>query len=147
MPEHDALQDKRPGHLWVVGIFAVVWTGFAALEYILMQQAHAPVFHEFHANQREFFLSQSPIMVFFWAFAVWSSFVGAVLLLLRSGWALPAFILGLACMIAVFGHAFLFAGAGEMLGRAGAVMASVLLTVSALLLLYTAAMLKAGRLV
>lgn len=147
MSEHDPLQDKRPWHLWVVGSFAVVWTGLAALEYILMQGQHAPAFHDLHATQREFFVSQSPVMVFFWAFAVWSSFVGGVLLFLRSGWALPAFILGLASMIAVFGHAFLLADAGEVLGRAGVVMASLLLSVSALLLLYTAAMLKAGRLV
>ncbi len=137
---------KAPWHLWVVGLLAVVWNGFGAYDYIMTVTEDAAYLHDFSAEQLDFFRSMPDWVVFFWALAVWSGFVAACLLLLRSGWASVAYGISLAGMAVSFAHNYLMAGGAEIYGVAGIIMTVVLVAAAVGQFLYARAMQRTGYL-
>ena len=90
---------KAPGHLWIVGLIALVWNGFGAYDYTMSELGNA-AYIEAMMNT-----DPAPIIAWieaqpwythaFWALGVWFGVAGSVLLLMRKGLAVPAFALSL----------------------------------------------------
>lgn len=137
---------KAPWHLWVVGSLAILWNGFGAYDYIMTVTEDAAYLHNFTPEQLAFFTSMPRWVVFFWALAVWSGFVAACLLLLRSGWASVAYGISLAGMAISFVHNYLLANGAEIYGPAGIVMTIVLAVAAVAQFLYARSMQRIGYL-
>ena len=84
-----------PWHLWVIGILALLWNSFGAYDYLMTMTRNEAYMSAFTPAQLEYFYGFPAWMEAFWAVGVWCAFLGAVLLVLRSRWALHAFVLGL----------------------------------------------------
>ena len=90
---------RTPVHLWIVGVLALVWNGFGCFDYLMTQTRNADYLAHFTDPQRVYFESFPLWMEAMWAIGVWGGLLGALLLLLRSRWAVLAFglsLLGLA---------------------------------------------------
>lgn len=93
---------RTPWHLWVVGILALLWNGFGAVDYTMSQlrnEAYLGSAAEsmgITAAEMIAFIDSFPTwMHAFWALGVWGALAGSVLLLLRSRYAVWAYALSL----------------------------------------------------
>ena len=88
-------QAKRSVHLWIVGGFSLLWNAFGAFNYWVTQTRSPTVMAQLSKEQRAF-IDNAPIWVdASWAFGVWGALAGSILLLMRSRFAVSAFILSL----------------------------------------------------
>ncbi|MGV6820793.1 MAG: hypothetical protein ACWA5T_09905 [Parvularcula sp.] len=93
---------KTPWHLWVVGIVAILWNSGGAYDYLMTVTQNKEYLSHFSAEQVAYYTSMPTLMVVFWAVAIWSSVLASLLLLLRRKWAVPVFLLSIACMAISF---------------------------------------------
>lgn len=86
---------RTPVHFWIVGALATVWNALGAFDYVMTQTRNEAYLAGFTDPQRIYFESFPIWMEATWALGVWGGFAGAVLLLLRSRWAVTAFTISL----------------------------------------------------
>jgi len=95
---------KTPWHLWVVGILGLLWNLMAVTDYTFAKMKSDWYMKEmggFTPDQIAWFDSFPMWANVGWALGVWGSFLGALLLLARSRYAVTSFIVsaaGLAVM-------------------------------------------------
>lgn len=90
---------KTPWHLWVVGILAVVWNGFGALDFVMTVTHNQEYMAQFTPAQLAFFYSFPTWVIIAWAVAIMSAVLGSIYLLLRSSVAQALFWLSLVAML------------------------------------------------
>ena len=84
-------QAKAPGHLWVVGILTLLWNAVGAWSYTSTQLGKLDGFGM--SDEAIDYVSNFPAWAdALWALGVWGATLGSVLLLLRSRWAVTAFL-------------------------------------------------------
>lgn len=132
---------KAPWHLWVVGILALLWNASGAYTIISAQMGRLP---GITADEAAYYAAQEPWFVAATDIALLSAVAASIALLLRSRWAIPLSGLSIVCIAATAGYD-LAAGTSRMFTNQGALIATVLIWVLALLQLwYAAAMRKKG---
>lgn len=105
-PDHDISRlageggaGHAPFHLWVVGLLSLAWNAFGVFDYTMTNLRDADYLAAFPAEMMSV-INAMPLWAHLgWAFGVWGSLVGSLLLLVRSRWAYGAFalsVLGLA---------------------------------------------------
>lgn len=90
---------KAPWHLWVVGIISLLWNSMGGVDYTMTKTRNAEWLKGFTPEQIAWFDSLPLWANLAWALGVWGAVAGSILLILRKGWAYPAFavsFLGLA---------------------------------------------------
>ena len=69
---------NTPWHLWVVGIFAVLFNAGGAFDYVMTQTANETYMSQFSADQIAWFDRFPRRVQASWAIAVWSAVAGVV---------------------------------------------------------------------
>lgn len=116
---------KAPTHLWIVGILALVWNGFGALDYTMSQTRNAGWIEAMMPGVDpqivwDWMETAPAYMDILWALGVWFGLVGSILLLARKALAVPAFAVSLVGAIGGFLTGLLGAGnRPEELGGSG----------------------------
>lgn len=87
---------RTPVHFWIVSVLATVWNAFGGLDYVMTQTRNEEYLANFTDPQRIYFDSFPLWLDAVWALGVWSGVAGALLLLIRSRWAVAAFAISLA---------------------------------------------------
>lgn len=90
---------KAPWHLWVVGIIATVWNSGGALDYTMTQTRNESYMSSFTQEQLDYFYAFPAWADAVWALGVWGAFIGSLLLLLRTRFAVIAFGISLAGLL------------------------------------------------
>ncbi len=137
---------KTPIHLWVVGVFAVIWNFGGVYDYI-MTQTNNEAYLAMLTDAQRAFLDQGPVWFgAAWAIGVWFSMLGALLLLLRSRFAGSAFAISFAGLIASTVYSFAIADPSSMdlMTPGQAVFTAAIYIVLLLLWLYARAMTRRG---
>lgn len=99
---NDAQTAKAPWHLWAVGILALLLNGFACTDYTMTRMHNMEWLAQGGGDPQAMldWIEAFPLYAqFFWGLGVWTGLIGAVLLLIRHRWAVPA--LGLSFLGAV----------------------------------------------
>jgi hypothetical protein len=109
---------RTPWHLWVVGIFALLWSGMGAMDYVLTQTRNEAYLGQFTAEQLAFFLGIPAWTVATWAIAVWGGVLGALLLLLRRRLAVWVFLASLLGMVVTTFQNYVLSNGLEVVGDA-----------------------------
>ena len=144
----DASNGLTPWHLWVVGIFAVLWNAMGAFDYLMTETQNEAYMGQFTPEQLEFFYGFPTWVVAFWAIAVWGGVLGAILLLLRKKLAASVFLVSFLAMVVTTVHNFVLSNGLEAIGDPFALFFTGLIFVFALLLyVYARAMTNRGVLV
>lgn len=88
-------QTKPPMSFWVIGVLALVWNGFGAISYLIMQLFTSDAVSEAMAEQ-EIAIESLPVWVTSaYAIAVWGGLLASLFLLMRKSWAKTWFLLSL----------------------------------------------------
>ncbi|MGD9964985.1 MAG: hypothetical protein AB7T59_00530 [Hyphomonadaceae bacterium] len=108
---------RTPWHLWVVGVVAVLWNAFGCYDYIMTRVNGADYLRGFFTEEQVQFYVNMPIWAsIVWPIGVWGGLAGAVLLLLRSKWALHAFVASLIAFVLSLVHKYALSNGGELFG-------------------------------
>ena len=94
------MDTKTPWHLWAIGIVTLIWNAFGAWDYIMTQQRNEAYLA---STMEPAGVSVADAIAYFdaypvwadaaWALGVWGAVAGSILLLLRSRFAVPAFVI------------------------------------------------------
>ena len=107
--------ERTPWHLWVMGIFALLWSAVGALDYVMTQTGNEAYLSEFTPEQVAFFTGFPAWVDATWAIAVWGGVLGALLLLLRRHHAVWVFLASFIAMaVTAFQNYFLSNGMAVM---------------------------------
>ncbi|GMR14192.1 MAG: hypothetical protein BMS9Abin29_2431 [Gemmatimonadota bacterium] len=112
----DARTHSTPRHLWVVGVIALLWDLFGAMDYVMTQTKSEAYMSSFTPEQLEFFYGFPAWVVGAWAVAVWGGVVGSVLLLMRNRFAVQVFLVSLIAMVLTTFHNFILADGLAVMG-------------------------------
>jgi hypothetical protein len=95
---------RAPMHFWIVGIFALVWNGFGALDYAMTGIRDPGYIARYPAEAVQILDALPDWMLIVWPLGVAGALGGSLLLLLRSRQAIAAFALSLATLAAETAH-------------------------------------------
>ena len=137
---------KTPWHIWVVGLVTLVWHGGGAFDYLMVQTGNEAYLSQYTEPQRACVEAVPTWFHAAWAFGVWGSILGSLLILLRSRLAAGAFAASLIGMVASSIYAIFVAtpSALEMNGTGGLIFSAVILLVILVLIFYARAMTRRG---
>ena len=139
-----------PKSLYIVGALALLWNGFGAYDYLMTRMRNTEYFEKMmpgvDPNAILAWVDGFPIWAQFgWGLGVWGGLIGAILLLMRSRWAVPVFALSL--LGAVMGLGYQIVAAPPLAGAEGLggnVMPFVIIFVALALFLYARTMQRRG---
>ena len=120
---------RAPVHLWIVGALAFIWNGFGCYDYLMTRMRNTEYLAEMmptvDPNATLAWVDAFPIWAQFgWGLGVWGGLLGAMLLLLRSRWAV--LVLGLSLLGAVLGLGYQALAAPPLAGMEDSMAAKVM---------------------
>jgi len=139
---------KTPIHLWIVGIVSLLWNAGGGYDYV-MSQTENPAYFEMMPQEGIDFLASTPMWFeAAWAFGVWFSILGSLLLLFKSRFAGSAFVVSLAGLLVSTVYTYFLSEAGSSAlavgGTAALVFTILIPVILILLLIYARAMTRRG---
>ena len=146
----DAVQASPPMHLWIVGGVATLWNAFGCYDYLMTRMRNtdylASMMPTVDPNAMLAWVDGFPMYAQVgWGLGVWAGLAGAILLLLRSRWAVWGMGLSMAGAVISLGYQIAGAaplpGADDMFFKA---MPYVIILITIALFLYARAMEKKG---
>jgi hypothetical protein len=93
----DEARTGAPWHFWVVALLGLLWNGFGAVDYT-MSHLQGEAWYRTMGMPEAAIAAMNTYPTWMhavWAIGVWGSALGAVLLILRSRWAMHAFAVSL----------------------------------------------------
>ena len=139
---------RTPVHLWIVGVLGVLWNSIGCYDYLMTRMSNTEYFESMMPNVDPnavlAWIDAFPLYAQFgWGLGVWGGLLGALLLLMRSKWAVWA--LGLSLVGAILGLGYQIVAAPPLPGAEGPMaeaMPYVIILIAAALFLYARAMEK-----
>jgi hypothetical protein len=144
---------RAPAYYWLVAIVAVLWNAVGAYDYLMTRFRNAAYLESMmpgvKAEEMLAWVDSFPLWAQIgWGLGVWGGVVGALLLLLRSRFAVHAFMASIIGVALTFGYQAFLAppppGAG---GGASSIMPVIITLLAAAFLAFAVAMRKKGVLV
>lgn len=137
---------RAPWHLWLVGIVALLWNGFAAYDYLCTNLQGEAYMRKMGMTEPQIahFSAMPAWMMGVWAIGVWGGVLGALLLLLRLKWALHVFAASLAAFIVSLVYTYGMTNGGEVMGQTVMIMNGVILAGCLFFVWYAWTMTKRG---
>lgn len=132
------MSQKAPWHLWVVGILALLWNISGAYTIMSAQAGRLP---GISADEAAYYAAQASWFVVVTDLALLSAIAAAVALLLRRRWAVPLFGISIVCIAVTAGYD-LAAGTSRMFANQGALIATIVIWVLAVLQFWYAAAMR-----
>ena len=96
MTEDTSVITPRGGwHLWVVGILSLFWNGFGCFDYTMTVTRNEGYLKGYPQEMLDYWFGMPWWMYALWAVGVFGGLLGAITLLMRSGWAVKLFAVSL----------------------------------------------------
>lgn len=86
---------RTPWHLWVLAVLGVVWFAGGAFDYVMTSTQNEAYLAQLTNPQRAWLDARPTWFTAAWAISIWSSLLGAVVMLFRSKWAATLFWISL----------------------------------------------------
>lgn len=135
---------RAPGHLWVVGLLALLWNALGAFDYIATQYRLDFYMSQFSTEQLEYFYAYPAWADGAWAIAVWSSLLGTFGLLMRKGWAVSMFGAAVVFLAITTVYSFALSDGIAVMGSAAVIFSAVIWIIALFLFFYGRALKKSG---
>lgn len=124
-----AVSARTPAHLWIVGILALLWNGFGAYDYTMSNMRNmdyiASAMPGVNPAVALAWMDAFPIYAKIgWALGVWGGLLGAILLLMRSRYAVWAFAVSMLGIVLSIG--WQIAAAPPLAGATDSPMAKII---------------------
>lgn len=145
-----AAEGRTPVHLWIIGILALLWNAIGCYDYVMTRMRDTDYFAKMmpgtDPNAVLAYIDSFPVWAQAgWALGVWGGLVGALLLLVRSRYAVWSF--GLSLIGAILGLGYQIANPGgpaAMHEGAGVIMPYVIIGIALFLAWYSWSQEKKG---
>lgn len=138
---------RTPMHLWIVGSLALLWNCFGAYDYVMTRMHNMTYIAQSmpgvdpHAALA--WVDGMPLYAQVgWALGVWGGLIGALMLVMRSRYALWAFAVSMLGIVLGMGYQLLLAP--PLNGAGGKIIQYIVILIGAALLAYSQAMVKRG---
>lgn len=136
---------KTPRHLWIVGVFALLWNTMGAVDYWMTMTRNSAYLAAFTAEQLEYLGAFPKWVTAAWALGVWGGVAGSCLLAAARRLAVPVLGVSLLAAALTFFYNFVLSDGLRIMGGPSALaMPGLILLAGALLLIYARRMAKAG---
>ena len=89
------MTSKATWHYWAIAVVSLLWNAMGATDYTMTQTRNAAYLSQMTPEMMEYINNFPAWAEAFWAFGVWGSVLGSILLLLRKKLAVSAFALSL----------------------------------------------------
>lgn len=133
-----AAQGRTPTHLWIIGILALLWNGYACYDYLMTVTANADYLSKLPPDMVAYMNGLPAWTTAAWALGVWGGLIGSVLLLIRSRYAVWAFAVSLIGAIFGLGYQmFMTTRPAMMTAGAAAAIPWVIILICAFLVWYS----------
>lgn len=144
----DVQAAKAPVHLWIVGVFSLIWNAWGCTDYIMTRMRSTEWLSQGGADPQVMlaWIDSFPIYAQFgWGLGVWMGLIGSVLLLMRHRWAVPAYALSLLGAVVGLGYQIIASPAPAPMNEGFfAVLPYVIILVAAALYYYAHRQKRAG---
>ena len=149
-------QQKTPVHLWIVGVLALLWDLMGAFDYLATQLQLESYMGQFTQEQLDYFYGIPASILLMvvtwiavwavsgWAIAVWVSLIGAIGLLLRKKWSVPAFAVSLVGLAVSSVYTLFLSNGLEIMGSTASFMTVVIWVIAIFLVWYSRQQARAG---
>ena len=126
---HGGARVRAPWHFWLVAVIAILWNGFGAYDYVMSHSQGDAYYASMGMTPAQIAYAHAmpAWVVAAWAFGVWGAVAGSVLLLLRSRWALHAFVVSLLGLLASLVYSQILTSARDIMGTTAMIMNVVVL--------------------
>ncbi|MWV27455.1 hypothetical protein [Aurantiacibacter rhizosphaerae] len=136
-----AIMERRtPWHFWLVTILALLFYGGGSYNYLMMQSDNAAYLESYTPEQLAYFETAPIWFDAAWAIGVWFALLGALLMLLKSRFAVSALLLGLVGFAIATLHQFSGAAPASMTTGLGMISTIVLGVIQVAIFVYAMAM-------
>jgi len=144
----NAMKTSTPWHLWAIGIFALLFNGFGAYDYVMSMTQGATHMANMGMTPEQIahYEAMPGWMTGVWATGVWSALLASVLLLLRNKLALPVFVLSLAAFLLSLIYTYGLSDGGKVMGQTIAITSGIIAVLLLLFILYSQAQTARGLL-
>ncbi len=141
-------ESKTPWHIWAVGLISLLWNAMGAMDFTMSNLQTESYMAQLNEAQAAFFTGFPLWVTLSWGIAVFGAVLGSVLILLRKKLAVPVFLVALAALLVTSLHNFVLSEVkiSDIAGTGAMIFTLVIFLVAVLLLLYSKAQSKAGRL-
>jgi len=128
---------RTPAHLWIVGILALCWNALGCVDYTMTNLKNPAWLAKMPPDQIAFMGTLPGWLTAFWAIGVWGGLAGAILLLMRSRYAVWAFGLSFVGAVVGIGYQLFVANMpASMKAGVGGYMPWVIIIIAAVLYWY-----------
>ena len=140
---------RTPAHLWIVGILSLIWGCFGAYDYVMTRTHNMAYLAQsmpgVDPNVGLAWIEAMPIYAQVgWALGVWGGLLGAILLLIRSRYAVWAFAVSMLGIVLSLGYQLTVAPPLPGASSAMKIMGYVIILIGAFMLWYSWSMEKKG---
>jgi hypothetical protein len=111
---------KPPTWYWVVSVLALIWMLFGVFAWTMDFLMDEAALAQMTDAQRQLYSVRPQWLFIVYAIAIFSGLAGAIGLVMRKAWAIPAFWISLIAIIIQFGYTLLVMDAIRLLGAAAA---------------------------
>ncbi len=125
-----------PRSFWIVGGVALVWNLIGVARYVMQLRLTEDMLAALPEAERALYTNIPAWATSAFAVAVIAGAIGSVLLLMRSVWAVPAFLISLLGVLVQMYHAFAIADAIAVLGPASALVPTLIIGIGVGLIWY-----------
>lgn len=139
---------RTPWHIWVIGVVALLWNAGSAFDYLMIKTGNPEYLAQMTPDQLTY-LVDAPIWFHAgWGLGVWAAIAGAVLILLRSRYAVTAFWAALAGMIVAGVYTLFIADPSGIAanGTGVIILTSLIVVIQVILIFYARIMADRGHL-
>jgi hypothetical protein len=100
---------RTPWHLWGVGVLGLLWNAYGGFDYFMSKTRGDAYLQSVGMTPEQIvhFNAMPAWMTVVWAVGVWGALLGAVLLLIRSRYAVPVFVASLVAYVLSLVYAYL----------------------------------------
>lgn len=136
---------KTPWHLWLVGLLALAWNGFAGYDFFMTLTRGSEYLQAYFPPEQVAYYTSMPAWTKIpYAAAVWGGVIAAVLLLLRSRWAVHVFAVSLLGVVVSIGYAYGMDDWAALGGSKGMMMWGMIAAIALFFVWYAHMMSKRG---
>lgn len=125
-----------PRKFWLIAVVALLWNLIGVATYVMQVTMTEDKIRALPIEQQPLYIEIPAWATSAYAIAVTAGVIGCILLLFRSGWAVPVFLVSLAGILVQMYHAFVIAGAYEILGPSSVVMPTLIIAIAVGLIWY-----------
>jgi hypothetical protein len=137
---------STPWRYWVVSAVAVLWNGYGGYDYYMSKTAGDAYYRQMGMDDAQVaYMNTAPDWVTaVWALGVWGAVLGTILLIVRSRFAVHAFVASLVGLLGSLAYGYLLSDGAELMGQQGLIMNLVILAGCLFFIGYSWLMAKRG---